>query len=107
VHASVDDIEGASEHNPLRHGMTLVGNLLTTIATEHPVLVLGVPGFVFAFLGVGFGYGTVSTFVNSGTFPLGLAVTSGFFTLIGVFSGFTAIILHALAQYPGSSNGAK
>jgi hypothetical protein len=70
-------------------------------------LILGVPGFVLASLGIGFGYWTFSTFLNTGNFPLGLAVTSVFFTLIGVFSGFTAIILHALAQYLGSPNGAS
>jgi glycosyltransferase involved in cell wall biosynthesis len=101
------DVENGSEHNPLRHGLTLVSNLLTTIEQERPVLILGVPGFVLASLGIGFGYWTFSTFLNSGTFPIGLAVTSVFFTLIGVFSGFTAIILHALAQYLGSPNGAS
>lgn len=102
------DVENASSRNPVQHGLTLVGNILRTVEHERPVLILGVPGFVLAFMVIAFGYMTFSTFLNTGTFPVGMAVTSVFFTLTGVFSGFTAIILHALKQYLGElkrSNG--
>jgi hypothetical protein len=99
------DVKNASSRNPVQHGLTLVGNILRTIEHERPVLILGVPGFVLAFLGVTFGYMTFSNFLNTNVFPIGLAVTSIFFTLIGVFSGFIAIILHALKQYFGDIDG--
>jgi len=99
------DVKNASSRNPVQHGLTLVGNILRTIEHERPVLILGVPGFVLAFLGVTFGYMTFSNFLNTNVFPIGLAVTSIFFTLIGVFAGFIAIILHALKQYLGDIDG--
>jgi len=99
------DVENASNHSPVQHGLTLVMNILRTIEHERPVLILGVPGFVLSFLGVTFGYMTFSTFINTNVFPIGTAITSVFFTLIGVFAGFTAIILHALTQYLETSNG--
>ena len=91
-------VENGSNQNPVSHGVTLVMNLLRTIEQQRPVTVLGIPGFVSAFLGLGFGYWTFSTYIQSGVFPLGLAVTSSFFGLAGIFACFTAIILHALNQ---------
>jgi len=102
VGTTVDyDVENASTQNPIRHGFTLVNNILTTIETEHPVLILGVPGFLMSFTGVGFGYLTFSNYIGTDTFSYGLATTSVFFTLIGIFAGFTAIILHALQRQLG------
>jgi glycosyltransferase involved in cell wall biosynthesis len=99
VGVSVDyDVENGSNHEPISHGIHLVSNLLRTIEHERPVTILGVPGFISAFVGLGFGYWTFSTFISSGTFPLGLAVAATFFVLFGVFAAFTAIILHSLNQ---------
>ncbi|WP_239640230.1 glycosyltransferase family 2 protein [Halorubrum coriense] len=93
------DVEDPSSHNPVSHGLTLVSNILKTVERERPVTTLGVPGFLSAFVGLGLGYWTFSNYISTGTFPLGLAVTSGFFGLAGIFSCFTAIILHSLNQH--------
>lgn len=90
------DVEDASSQNPVSHGLQLVQNILRTVERERPVTVLGVPGFVSAILGLGFGYFTFSNYITTGTFPLGLAIVSVFFTLAGIFAAFTAIILHSL-----------
>ena len=90
------DVDESSTHGPVSHGITLVMNILRTVEHERPITVLGIPGFLSAFVGVGFGYLTFSNFINSGVFPLGLAVTSVFFALAGIFAAFTAIILHSL-----------
>lgn len=93
------DVENASSQDPISHGFHLVNNLLRTIETEHPILVLGVPGFVSTVIGIGFGYATFHIFLADGVFPIGHAVTSVFFGLAGIFAAFTAIILHALNQH--------
>lgn len=93
------DVDEASSQNPVSHGLQLVQNILRTVERERPVTVLGVPGFTSAVIGVGFGYLTFSNFLNSGTFPLGLALTSVFFALAGIFAAFTAIILHSLETH--------
>lgn len=93
------DVEDASTHNPVSHGLSLVSNILQTVEHERPITVLGIPGFVSAFVGLGFGYGTFSNFLNTGTFPMGMAITAAFFTLAGIFACFTAIILHALKTH--------
>ncbi len=93
------DVEDASSQHPLSHGMHLVSNILRTVERERPVTVLGIPGFLSAVIGLGFGYLTFSNFLNSGVFPLGMALVSVFFTLAGIFAAFTAIILHSLETH--------
>lgn len=90
------EVENASSKNPVSHGITLVMNLLQTIEHERPVTSLGIPGFISSFIGLGFGYWTFHTYIRTGIFPMGLAVSSTFFTLAGIFACFTAIILHSL-----------
>jgi hypothetical protein len=90
------DVDDASTHTPVEHGVTLLMNLVQTVEQDRPISVLGIPGFALALLGVSFGYWTFSSYIQSGVFPLGLALTSTFFALTGVFACFTAIILHSL-----------
>ncbi|WP_435365827.1 glycosyltransferase family 2 protein [Haloarchaeobius sp. DYHT-AS-18] len=90
------DVEDASSHNPVSHGFILVANILRTVEQEHPITILGIPGFICSFVGLGFGYWTLLNYVSSGLFPIGLAVISGFFLLAGILACFTAIILHSL-----------
>lgn len=93
------EVEDASTHNPVAHGFSLVRNILRTVERERPIIALGIPGFFSAFIGLGFGYWTFSNYISTGTFPLGLAITSAFFGLAGIFAGFTSIILHSLNSY--------
>jgi len=93
------DVEDASTHTPVEHGITLIMNLVQTVEEERPISVIGIPGFVSALLGIGFGYWTFSNYIATGTFPIGMALTASFFGLIGIFACFTAIILHSLNQH--------
>lgn len=93
------DVENASTRAPLSHGVVLVRNILKTVERERPLTALAVPGFSLTFGGLGFGYWALTNYVQSGTFPVGLALTAVFFMLIGTFACFTAIVLHALSTY--------
>jgi glycosyltransferase involved in cell wall biosynthesis len=92
------EVENGSHHHPVSHGIHLVMNIVRTVERDRPILFLGVPGFVSAFVGLGFGYWTVVNFLESGGFAVGLAITSMFFVLVGVFACFSAIMLHALSS---------
>lgn len=100
VGATVDyEVENANNIGPFEHGLHLVSNILRTIEDQHPILILGVPGFLLTLGGIGFGYWTIVNYLTSGSFPMGLALSSGVLALAGVFSAFTAIILHALNRH--------
>lgn len=96
------DVDDASTQNPLSHGYGLVGGIMETIGHERPLSTLGVPGFVCTFLGFGFGYWTITNYFVSGSFPVGLGVTTALFVLVGLLTCFTAVILYALKSYLGS-----
>ncbi|WP_435156839.1 glycosyltransferase family 2 protein [Haladaptatus sp. DFWS20] len=93
------DVENGSNHHPLAHGFVLIRNLLKTIERDRPVATLGIPGFLIALTGLGFGYWTIINYIQTETFPLGIAMTSTFLSLTGILSCFTAVILHSLNHY--------
>jgi len=100
VGASVDyDIDATSTRHPVSHGMRLLKNILRTAETDRPITVLGIPGFVCWFAGLWFAYWTITEYISTETFSLGLGIVSGFLSLTGVLTCFTAIILHALSTH--------
>lgn len=93
------DVDNASSQNPIAHGLHLVTNILRTVEEERPISSLGIPGLLSAACGSGFAYLTIANYIDSGTFPLGLALVSIFFTLAGIFACFTSIVLHSLNKH--------
>lgn len=93
------DGEAKSTRHPLSHGFMLVQNILNTVERKRPMTVLGVPGTLSLTVGFGFAYWALSNYISTNTFPLGLAIISVFFTLLGIFSCFTGIILHSLNRH--------
>lgn len=92
------DVENGNSHHPIAHGLHLVANILRTIERGHPVAILGIPGFLGSIFGIGLGFWTLHIYVQTQIFPIGYAILSVFFGLAGIFSCFTAIVLHALAE---------
>lgn len=94
-------IEYDGKDSPLSvasHGFHLLRNIYRTVEREHPITILGVPGMVIGFIGLGFGYWTTTNFLRTSTFPLGLAITATLFTVVGIFTIFTSLILHATSN---------
>lgn len=91
--------EDTSSRAPVQHGIMLVMNILRTIERERPITMVGLPGVGCTLVGFGFFYWGVLNYVRSGTFPAGLALAAAVFVIVGIFAGFTAIILHSLALY--------
>lgn len=98
THVSYDG-EDTSTHHPFAHGAAIVNNIIRTIETERPITALGIPGLVMLCFGAGFSYWAIQNFVRTGTFPLGIGITTVVFTLAGIFTTFTAIILHSLSVH--------
>jgi glycosyltransferase involved in cell wall biosynthesis len=90
------DVTDPNTHHPVSHGMALIRNIIRIIETEYPIRLLGIPGLVLLLIGGGFGYWTTINYLSTATFPIGLAITATLFSLAGVLTLFTSIILHAL-----------
>lgn len=89
-------VNHSSTHNPVSHGISIIHSIIRTVESERPVTVLGIPGLLVALIGFGFLYWTAANYLRTGSFPVGLGIATILFLLTGVFSAFTAIILHAL-----------
>lgn len=93
------DVEDASSQNPVTHGLALVSTTLRTIEREHPIGILGIPGFLVTFVGFGFSYWSITVYLRAGVLPFGPALASVFCLLFGIFAVFTAIVLHSLETH--------
>lgn len=93
------DVDNANSYGPVRHGLTLVSNILTTVERQHPITTLGVPGFVFTMLGFVLAYWSIVDYVSTGTLWVAVAVGTVFFSLAGILACFTALILHSLTVH--------
>lgn len=90
------DVDDGHSQNPVGHGLNLVQTILRTVERDHPIKLIGVPGSLIVFFGLVFGYATFQRYLLTQSFPLGMALASAFFVLLGVFLAFTAVVLHSL-----------
>jgi len=93
------DVDNASSHNPVSHGLNIVNKILKTFERKRPITALGVPGVVLALAGVGGGLWTVSNYVSTGTVSLGFAFLSAVLVLTGLLSSFCSIVRHSLKSH--------
>ncbi|SFL65310.1 Glycosyl transferase family 2 [Halogranum rubrum] len=90
------DVDSPSSVNPLVHGLTLVTNILNTVERERPLLTFGLPGLLLILFGISFTLVATMGYITTVP-PLGLTITSITVTMVGIFSCFTALILHSVA----------
>jgi len=93
------DVEASNNLGPVEHGLMLVGNIVRTVERDHPIMLLCVPGVTCVVIGIIFIHFTMFNYIQSGSFLLGYALASATFTIIGILSSFTGIILHSLELY--------
>jgi len=87
-----------SKKNPIRHGLGLVGTALKLVVEEYPLLILGAPGFLLFFVGVGLGVSLLWTFNETRYFSIPIAIMSLGALVGGIFFLFSALILYAISK---------
>ena len=93
-----DKSEQTSTHNPLGHGVSVVMSIIQLIVEKKPLLLLGVPGLIFLLAGIGFGSWMLKLYMEQNQIITNVALASVAFILIGMFTLFTAITLHAISR---------
>jgi len=91
-------LEKTSKHHPLRHGMNVIMSIVKLIVEEKPLLFLGLPVVFSLLIGIFFGIWLLQIYTLKQHIVTNMALASIAFTLIGVFSIFTAITLHAILR---------
>ncbi len=89
------DVEGSTE-NPVKHGIGVIISILQYMEVEHSLLFFGVPGLIIFSIGLVLGLIVYRTFTRIGVLPIGTALLTVIFIVVGTLLGITGLILHAV-----------
>ena len=95
---SVRYTEDGSTLNPVVHGLGVLGRIIVMISERRPLFFFGVGGAILVILGLLSGIKALSIVLDGGSALTGWALASVLLLVIGVFSGFTGIILNTLIK---------
>lgn len=91
-------LERTSRYNFLRHGGSVIMSIVRVVVEEKPLLALGLPGAISLFVGLLFGAWLLQIYAMEHHIVTNIALASIAFTLMGIFTIFTAITLYAVAR---------
>jgi len=94
-----------STEHPLKHGIGVVASIIRLIVEERPLTVLGIPGLLCLFAGLGFGVWLLQLYAIEHRIVTNIALASISFVLIGFFMLSTAITLYAISRISKRING--
>jgi len=89
------DVEGSTK-NPIGHGIGVVLSILKYMEVEHSLLFFGLPGLILFLIGLLFGFNVYFSYYSSGELAIGNALIAIVLIILGVLSGMTGLVLHAV-----------
>jgi glycosyltransferase involved in cell wall biosynthesis len=98
VPVSVTYSRDSSTLNPLAHGLGVFTRILVMISERRPLFFFGLGGVILIILGLITGVRVLQLLSASGVLPVGTTLVAVVLLVIGAFSIFTGIILHALSR---------
>ena len=91
------EVDNASTHNPLSHGLNIVGSLIRFISVRHPLAFYGIPGLAFLIIAGYFMSTAMNLFSDTRFVSTNMIIISIGTALIGVVLLVTGVILYTLA----------
>jgi hypothetical protein len=98
------EVATSTEH-PLSHGIGVITSIVRFIVEEKPLTVLGIPGLLCLFAGLGFGIWMLQIYAAEHHIVTNIALASVAFVLIGFFMLSTGITLYAITRIAKKVNG--
>ena len=100
THVPISNIytQDGSTLNPVKHGFGVLFRILTMISERRPLAFFGLGGVVLVTLGLAMGIIVIQLFAANNVLPVGYTVLTALLLIIGMFSIFTSIILHVMAN---------
>lgn len=90
------DVEDASTHNPLHHGMAVISSVMKFISLRHPLAFYGLPGIALLVVAGFFMTNALDIFSKTRFVSTNLIIISIGAAVIGVILLVTAVILNTL-----------
>jgi glycosyltransferase involved in cell wall biosynthesis len=92
------DVAKASTYNPIKHGLTVLGHIISLISERRPLLFFCVPGVILLAIGMVAAFMTFDSFNNTRNISIYYAMIGSACVIIGIFSSFTGLILNAITS---------
>jgi dolichol-phosphate mannosyltransferase len=89
------DLDGSTQ-KPVGHGLGVIVSILKYLEVEHALLFFGVPGLILFVTGLIVGLNVFFSYKASGFLPFGPTIVMVMLLVIGILSGMTGLILHAV-----------
>jgi len=89
------DLDGSTK-KPFGHGIGVIFSILQYLEVQHSLLFFGVPGMIMLIAGLLVGLNVFLSYRSSGFLPFGPTIIMVMLLVIGVLSGMTGLILHAV-----------
>jgi glycosyltransferase involved in cell wall biosynthesis len=90
------DVDHASTYNPFKHGITVLGQIISIISVRRPLIFFCIPGAILLIVGMIAAFMTFSNFNATHSISIYYALIGALFVTIGIFSVFTGLILNAI-----------
>jgi len=84
--------------NPVRHGVGVLGRIMTMISERRPLLFFGILGGILLVAGLITGIRVLNIATAKGVLAIGSALLTALLLIVGALSIFTGIILNALTR---------
>jgi glycosyltransferase involved in cell wall biosynthesis len=91
------DLEGSTV-SPGRHGVNVLGRIITLVSEKRPLLFFGVSGAVFLLIAAILGVILLEIYYSTSAFAIGYAFIVVLFGIVGIVSIFIGITLNALRR---------
>ncbi|MCJ7570981.1 MAG: hypothetical protein MUO82_03775, partial [Candidatus Thermoplasmatota archaeon] len=90
------DLKKTSTKNPASHGFSVLSYVIWLVAEQHPLMFIGLPGFVMVILGLFSGIKTLQYYNQTHVFLTSNAIIISIFLIIGVIAMFIGLVLNVL-----------
>lgn len=84
--------------NPGSHGMSVLGTIIKSIRSDHPLLYFGAFGLVMTIIGAMLGILSIQQYINMKTLPLGASLLAGMLITLGIVLVLVGLILNAISE---------
>lgn len=92
------DLEDTSSQNPIRHGVSVLMNLVRFISIRRPMTFFGISGSLVLLVGLVIGVWAVDIFMTAGSLPLTMTLIGGLVVIAGLLLMTTGLILYSISQ---------
>jgi len=90
------DVEDASTHNPITHGLSVLSSIFRYVSVKHPLSFYSLPGFGLVLVSIFFISLSLDSFSGTGGIPTHLILYSIGFAVIGIVLVVTGTILYTM-----------